>query len=120
MKILIADDELRLRKVVALYMRRCGHEVIEAENGQQAFEMAKEQMPDVLVLDVMMPKMTGLEATKMCRQDAQLKDTPIILLTANAGEKDHRLGQEAGANKYITKPFSPKELMEAITDIVTQ
>lgn len=120
MKILIADDELRLRKVVALYMRRCGHEVIEAENGAQAFEMAKEQNPDVLVLDVMMPQMTGLEATIKCRQDDQLKNTPVILLTANAGEKDYKLGQEAGANKYITKPFSPKELMEAISETVKQ
>ncbi len=120
MKILIADDEIRLRKVVALYMRRCGHEVIEAENGQQAIEMTKSQSPDVIVFDVVMPIMTGLEATRSLKDDPETKHIPIILLTANASEKDYKLGKEAGADKYITKPFSPKELMESISEMVNK
>ncbi len=120
MKILIADDELRLRKVVALYMRRCGHEVIEAENGQQAVDMAKTHKPDVIVFDIMMPIMTGLEATKILKNDEETKHIAVILLTANASEKDYKLGKEAGADKYITKPFSPKELMEAIAEMVNR
>lgn len=118
MKILIADDELRLRKVVALYLRKCGHDVLEAENGKQAVAMAEEHNPDVIVLDVVMPEMTGIEATKQIRQNERIKDKPIILLTANAGEKDRKLGSEAGADKYMTKPFSPKELMEAVNEAV--
>lgn len=117
MKILIADDELRLRKVVALYMRKCGHEVIEAENGQVAIELARQSRPDVIVLDVMMPEMTGIEATKAFRADDLLKSIPIILLTANATEEDLKIGLAAGANKYITKPFSPKDLTESIEAI---
>ncbi len=118
MKILIADDELRLRKVVALYLRKCGHDVVEAENGKQAVEMAEKHDPDVIILDVMMPEMTGLEATKLLRQNERTKEKPIILLTANAGEKDYKLGGEAGADRYMTKPFSPKELMEAVSETV--
>lgn len=112
MKILIADDELRLRKVIALYMRKCGHEVVEASNGEEAVALALESDPDVMILDVMMPKMTGIEATCNIRKNEKLKNKPIILLTANAGEDDQKAGIAAGANRYMTKPFSPKELLE--------
>lgn len=118
MKILIADDEIRLRKVIALYMTKTGHETIEAGNGLQAVELVQSEKPDAVVLDVMMPEMTGLEATKKIRSIAEFKDIPIILLTANAREDDIKLGLESGANKYITKPFSPKELVEVIESIV--
>lgn len=114
MKILIADDELRLRKVIALYMRKCGHTVVEAENGEEAIELACQSDPDVIILDVMMPKMTGIEATKSIRQNDKLKNKPIVLLTANAGEADQKAGIDAGASNYMTKPFSPKELLEVV------
>ena len=120
MKILIADDELRLRKVIALYMTKTGHETVEAGNGAQAIELAKEEKPDAIVLDVMMPEMTGLEATKIIRSMPEFANTPIILLTANAREDDIKLGLESGADKYITKPFSPKELVEIIESIVNK
>lgn len=120
MIILIADDELRLRKVVALYMRKCGHEVIEAENGAQAIELAKKNNPDVIILDVMMPIMTGLEVTAKLRADPDMKDKPIILLTANTGADDQKQGDTAGANKYMTKPFSPKELVETIESMIAK
>lgn len=114
MKILIADDELRLRKVIALYMSKCNHEVIEAGNGDVAINMLLEHKPDVAVLDVMMPEKTGIEVTKIIRENPEFANLPIILLTANASEDDIKKGLDAGANKYITKPFSPKELVEAI------
>lgn len=114
MNILIADDELRLRKVIALYMRKCGHNVIEAENGEEALTFAKEADPDVIILDVMMPKMNGIDTAKAIRQDEKLKHKPIILLTANASEADQKSGYAAGADKYVTKPFSPKELLEIL------
>lgn len=118
MKVLIADDELRLRKVIALYMSKCGYEIVEAGNGETAVELAKENKPDAIILDVMMPAMTGLEATKKLREMPEFSKTPIVLLTANASEDDIKAGLEAGASKYVTKPFSPKELVETIDNFV--
>lgn len=117
MKILVADDELRLRKVIALYMVKCGHEIIEAGNGEIAVELVKQNKPDAIVLDVMMPVMTGIEAAKQIRNIDEFKKTPIILLTANASEDDIKAGLASGADKYITKPFSPKELVETIENL---
>ncbi len=118
MKVLIADDELRLRKVIALYLSKCGYEIIEAGNGETAVELTKEFVPDAIVLDVMMPGISGIEATQIIRQTAGFENTPIILLTANAGENDIKKGLSSGANKYVTKPFSPKELVEMIEELI--
>ena len=114
MKVLIADDELRLRKVVSLHLKKSGFEVIEAGNGKQAVELAEETNPDVIVLDVMMPEKTGLEACSELKGQEAFKDTPIILLTAMAESEDLKKGEEAGADAYLTKPFSPKELIDII------
>lgn len=118
MKILIADDELRLRKVIALYMTKCGYEIIEAGNGETAVELVKEHKPDAIVLDVMMPGLSGIEASEIIRKLPEFSKTPIILLTANASENDVKKGLAAGADKYITKPFSPKELVETIDSLI--
>ncbi len=120
MKILIADDELRLRKVIALYLSKCGYEIIEAGNGEMAVELVKEFAPDAIVLDVMMPGISGIEATKIIRETAGFEKTPIILLTANASESDIKKGLSTGANKYVTKPFSPKELVEMLEDLINK
>lgn len=114
MKILIADDELRLRKVVALHLKKAGFNVLEAGNGRQALDMAREQKPDLIVLDVMMPEMNGLEACSAIKSDPELSATPIILLTAMAEAEDIEKGSNAGAEYYLTKPFSPKELIDKI------
>ena len=117
MKVLIADDELRLRKVVSLHLKKAGFEILEAGNGAQAVELAKSGNPDVIVLDVMMPEMTGLEACKVIKEMPQFSDTPVILLTAMAQSDDIQKGTDAGAQLYLTKPFSPKELIEKINEI---
>lgn len=114
MKILIADDELRLRKVVALHLKKAGFDVLEAGNGRQALDIAREKKPDLIVLDVMMPEMTGLEACAAIKADAELGSTPVILLTAMAEASDIEKGSNVGADFYLTKPFSPKELIEKI------
>jgi DNA-binding response OmpR family regulator len=114
MKVLIADDELRLRKVVSLHLKKSGFEVFEANNGQQAIDVAKESHPDVIVLDIMMPQKTGLEACRELKSLPEFKSTPIILLTALAESEDIKNGTEAGADSYLTKPFSPKELIDVI------
>jgi len=114
MKVLIADDELRLRKVVSLHLKKSGFDVLEAGNGQQAVDMALELSPDVIVLDVMMPEKSGLEACAELKAVEQFKDVPVILLTAMAESEDIKKGKEAGADEYLTKPFSPKELIDLI------
>lgn len=114
MKVLIADDELRLRKVVSLHLKKSGFDVIEAGNGRQAVQLAMETNPDVIVLDVMMPEKTGLEACTEMKAMPELSSTPVILLTAMAESEDIKKGEEAGADGYLTKPFSPKELIDLI------
>ncbi|MCD8554143.1 response regulator [Seleniivibrio sp.] len=114
MRVLIADDELRLRKVVALHLKKSGFDVYEAGNGQQAVEMAKELVPDVIVLDVMMPEKTGLEACAEIKSVPELASIPVVLLTAMAESDDIKKGRDAGADEYLTKPFSPKELIDII------
>jgi len=114
MKVLIADDELRLRKVVSLHLKKSGFDVIEANNGKQALELAKENLPDIIVLDVMMPEMTGLEACAAIKAEEAFSNVPVILLTAMAESEDIKKGEEAGADTYLTKPFSPKELIDVI------
>jgi DNA-binding response OmpR family regulator len=114
MKVLIADDELRLRKVVSLHLKKSGFEVLEAGNGQQALDIATDKQPDIIVLDVMMPEKTGLEACAEIKAIPELAQTPIILLTALAESEDIKKGEDAGADAYLTKPFSPKELIDVI------
>jgi DNA-binding response OmpR family regulator len=114
MKVLIADDELRLRKVVSLHLKKSGFDVFEAGNGQQAIDMAKEINPDVIVLDVMMPEKTGLEACAEIKAIPELASVPVVLLTAMAESDDIKKGKDAGADEYLTKPFSPKELIDII------
>ena len=116
MKILIADDELRLRKVVAMFLKKSGHDLIEVSDGQQALAALEDNDPDVVVLDVVMPVMDGIEALRRIRAGNRHKDIPVILLTANISVADREEGIKAGASAYVTKPFSPKDLLEKIIE----
>ncbi|ADR19674.1 response regulator transcription factor [Calditerrivibrio nitroreducens] len=118
MKVLLADDELRLRKVVVLHLKKAGFDVIEASNGKQAVELAKIHNPEIIVLDVMMPEMDGITACKEFRKSPEFAKTPIIMLTAKATSDDIEVGKSAGASEYLTKPFSPKELIEKIQELM--
>lgn len=114
MKVLIADDELRLRKVVVLHLKKSGLDVIEASNGKIAVELAQKNIPDVIVLDVMMPELNGLETLKTIRSTKSLESKPVIMLSAKASKEDIEMGMSLGANRYLTKPFSPKQLLDEI------
>ena len=120
MKILIADDELRLRKVVVLHLKKNGFTVAEANNGQKALDILDDFEPDVIILDIMMPVKDGIETCKEIRTMEKYKDTPIILLTAKSGVEDIEVGLQAGANEYITKPFSPKTLVEKVNNFLSE
>ncbi len=117
MNILIADDELRLRKVVAMFLRKSGHEVTEVSSGEQTLESIKTKVPDVIILDVVMPGLDGLETCRRIKSDPAYKDIPVLLLTANISAEERAEGMKAGAIAYVTKPFSPKDLLEKITEI---
>jgi two-component system phosphate regulon response regulator PhoB len=117
-KILIADDEPEAVELVAFNLKQAGFDVVTAADGEEALKKARAQLPALVVLDVMMPELDGLEVCKMLRRDPATAAIPIILLTAKAAEIDRVLGLELGADDYLTKPFSPRELVLRIKKIL--
>ncbi len=116
--ILVADDEEDLRELVAYRLTRSGYEVIAAEDGLQALSLAREQPPDLMVLDVMMPRLDGYELTRRLRAEEALRAVPVILLTARSQESDVSRGFEVGADDYLKKPFSPDELVARVRAVL--
>jgi DNA-binding response OmpR family regulator len=108
--VLVADDEEDIRALVAFRLQRAGYDVITAADGTEALTLATTRLPDLIVLDMMMPKATGLEVTRSLREQDSTKDIPVILLTARAQEADVASGFAAGADDYVKKPFSPMDL----------
>jgi two-component system, OmpR family, response regulator MtrA len=117
-KILVADDEEDVRELVAYRLTRSGYLVIGAGDGQEAFELATEHAPDLMVLDVMMPKLDGYELTRRVRAEASLRSIPVILLTARSQESDVDRGFEVGADDYLRKPFNPDELVARVRAVL--
>src|SRR5690625_7979150 len=107
-KILVVDDEDRIRRLIRMYLERDDFIVEEAENGQEALEMALQNYYDVILLDIMMPEMDGIE---VCQELRKEKMTPVIMLTAKGEESNRVQGFEVGADDYIVKPFSPREVV---------
>lgn len=114
-KILIADDEQKIREVLREYAEYEGHEVVEAVDGMQAVELAKNQDFDIIILDIMMPKLDGFSA---CKEIRKIKNTPVLMLSARGEEYDKLFGFELGIDDYVVKPFSPKELMARIKAVI--
>jgi DNA-binding response OmpR family regulator len=112
--VLVADDEEDIRALVAFRLKRAGYEVITAADGEEALLLATTRLPDLVVLDMMMPKATGLEVTRSMREHDATKDIPVILLTARAQEGDVVRGFGAGADDYVKKPFSPQDLQARV------
>lgn len=110
-KILIVDDEKNIADIIAFNLKKEGYQVIQAADGEEGVRKAFEENPDLILLDIMMPKMDGYEACKKIREK---KNTPIIMLTARAEELDKVLGLELGADDYVTKPFGVRELMARV------
>ncbi len=113
--VLIVEDDPHTVEVVRLYLRRDGHTVLTASNGKDGLRMAQESAPDLVVLDLMLPEMGGLE---VCRELRKESDVPIVMLTARAEEEDRIAGFELGADDYVTKPFSPRELAARIRAVL--
>jgi DNA-binding response OmpR family regulator len=117
--VVIADDDEDILTLVALRFRRSGLEVILARDGEEALGLIQTRVPDAAVLDVAMPKLTGIEVVRRLRGSEATKGIPIVLLTARAGDKDVELGLEAGADEYITKPFSPQDLYTCVQSVLS-
>lgn len=116
--VLVADDDEDIRRLVAFRLERAGYAVVEAQDGEEALRLCTELRPDLAVLDVMMPKLTGYDVTRSIREHEELKSMPVILLTARVQEGDVALGFEAGADDYLKKPFSPQELRARVQAVL--
>jgi DNA-binding response OmpR family regulator len=119
-KILIAEDERDIRDLVAFTLRFAGHEVFAAANGQEALEMAPNVSPDLILMDVRMPRMTGYEACKAMKANVDLKDIPVVFLTARGQETEIQQGLDAGAEEYLLKPFAPDHLTVRVKAILAK
>ena len=117
-RILVVDDEIYIVHILDFSLGMEGYEVLTALDGEQALEKARAEKPDLIVLDIMMPKLDGYETCKRLKADATTKDIPVILLSAKGRNVDQKVGFEVGADDYITKPFSPRKLVERINAIL--
>lgn len=116
--VLVADDDRDIRELVAFRLAKGGYEVITAEDGGEALELARSRQPALAVLDVMMPRLNGYEVTRALRADEATRPIPVILLTARVQESDVARGFEVGADDYLKKPFSPQELLARVHAIL--
>jgi len=119
-KILIAEDERDIRDLVAFTLRFAGHEVYAASNGEEAVEMAPKVNPDLILMDVRMPRMTGYEACKAIKANPDIKDIPVVFLSAKGQESERQQGLDAGAEEYLLKPFAPDQLTAQIKIILAK
>ena len=110
-RVLIVDDEPDIVESIKFNLELEGIECLEAHDGEEALSKAKKEMPDLIILDIMLPKMNGYKVARLLSFDEAYKNIPIIMLTARAQEKDMLLGEETGAKEYITKPFSMDDLV---------
>lgn len=117
-KILVVDDEPDVLELLCFNLKGAGFEVVTAESGNDALQKARMMHPDLLVLDLMIPEIDGLEVCKCLRADATTATIPVIILTAKSAEIDRVLGLEFGADDYVTKPFSPRELILRIKNVI--
>ncbi len=115
-KILVVDDEPMIVRLMEFILARQGHEVIVAVNGEEALEKIRAHRPDLVLLDIMMPRIDGYEVAQQLRADPETASVPIIMLSAKAQEEDIRRGAEVGVDAYVTKPFSPEHLVQVVTE----
>jgi len=117
-KILIVDDEDDLRKMLKFRLEATNYEVIEASDGEEGLNKARFERPDLIILDLMLPKIDGFKVCRMLKFDERHREIPIIMFTARAQMQDEKLGRETGADAYITKPFEPKVLLGKIEELL--
>jgi DNA-binding response OmpR family regulator len=119
-KILIAEDERDIRDLITFTLRFAGHEVIPTANGEEAYQTAQKVIPDLILMDVRMPRMTGYEACQHLKADESTQNIPVVFLSAKGQESEVQTGLAAGAEEYILKPFSPDQLTARIKTILAK
>ena len=119
-RILLVDDEYQLVSMMRLRLEVNNYEVITAYDGDEGLEKARNEKPDLIILDIMLPKRDGYEVCETLKSDPKFKDIPIIIFSAKAQQDDVKAGVEKGADMYITKPFDPKDLLEAIAKLLSK
>ncbi len=117
-KILIVEDERPIREMIAFHLTRAGHQTLEAKDCREARRLLADERPVLALIDWMLPDMSGLELTRMLKRDRDFDDLAVIMLTARADEQDKIVGLDGGADDYITKPFSPRELLARINAVL--
>lgn len=118
--VMVVDDENEIRHLLCTMLRIMGYQTFEAVDGQDALEKVKEQLPNAIILDVMMPRMDGITLCKTLRQADNTADLPIIMLSGKAQQEDIDAGLNAGANRYLAKPMSMDDLLEQLQEVMTQ
>ena len=119
-KILVIDDETQLIEMVQMRLEAAGYDVVTASDGQEGLDKAKSVEPDLILCDVMMPKMDGYKVCGLLKNDSRYSKIPLILFTARAQQDDQDVGDEVGADAYITKPFEPSVLLAKIKELLEQ
>ncbi len=119
-KILLVDDEEDVLRTVGFRLQSSGYDVVTASDGMEGLEKAHSEKPDLVILDLMLPKMDGYKVCAFLKKDTRYRKIPIIMFTAKAGDLDKKLGLEVGADAYIMKPFEPPELVEAVEKLLAK
>jgi two-component system alkaline phosphatase synthesis response regulator PhoP/two-component system response regulator VicR len=117
-KILVVDDEERIVKLLQVNLQKAGYDVVSASNGNEALNIIKKEKPDLIILDIMMPEMDGIEALRKLKQDKKTKKIPVVMLTCKSEDKDIFCGWKEGADAYLTKPFEPAEVIIMVKGIL--
>ena len=117
-RILVVDDEVELAEMLKIRLEANGYHVLIACDGQEGFEKAKKEKPDLIILDLMLPKIDGYKVCGLLKADSRFKKIPIVLFSARAQDSDKQMGQEVGADAYLTKPFEPATLLAKIKDLL--
>ncbi|MGD0927312.1 MAG: response regulator [Streptosporangiaceae bacterium] len=118
--ILVADDEQDIRELVVYRLSRSGYRIIEARDGEEAFQLAADRVPDLAVLDVMMPRLNGFDLTERLRHTPATRRLPILLMSASVQDSDIARGFAAGADSYLIKPFTPEQLLIRVRDVLSR
>jgi len=119
-RVLVIDDESSIRMLCRVNLAASGIEVLEAEDGETGFELGRRELPDLILLDVMMPGTDGWEIARRFAADPKTREIPVVFLTARAGDEDRRLGEQTGGVGYIVKPFDPVEIGNVVQDVLTR
>ena len=117
-KVLFVEDDAQIRTIIAVRLVAVGFEVLVAKDGQEGLDLARKELPDIILLDLMLPKMDGYKVCALLKTDMRYSRIPIIIFTARAEGNDMKMAKEAGADAYITKPFEPETLLSKIKELL--